>query len=273
MPPKPAAAPSRRNFGMDPLVVLGLGAALVFFAVTGGVAYLNITMLREDNQKIIHSDAVISALDELLSTAKDAETGQRGFLLTGEPKYLDPYNAAKSAIVAKIDAVAELTQDNPTQQARIAPLKRHLDAKTAELQETDRPAQHQGRGGGARRCRHRPRQSGDGRDSRRNRRDGPGGRRSPRSARGRDGRRLQVGGADQRAFRLARHRSHLHRRLPDPPHRPHSPAPGMAANRPGRPVLGDARRPGAGTTRRQHPGFPGALSRRSCRRGLRRRRR
>jgi CheY-like chemotaxis protein/signal transduction histidine kinase/CHASE3 domain sensor protein len=121
---------------MDPLVMLGLGAALAFFAITGGVAYLNITMLREDNQKIIHSDAVISALDDLLSTAKDAETGQRGFLLTGEPKYLEPYNAAKSAIAAKIDAVAELTQDNPAQQARIASLKRHLDSKTAELQET-----------------------------------------------------------------------------------------------------------------------------------------
>jgi len=121
---------------MDPLVILGLAAALAFFAITGAVAYLNITMLREDNQKIIHSDAVISALDDLLSTAKDAETGQRGFLLTGEPKYLEPYNAAKSAIAAKIDAVAELTLDNPAQQARIAPLKRHLDAKTAELQET-----------------------------------------------------------------------------------------------------------------------------------------
>src|SRR5580658_3371833 len=136
MPPKNAAAISRRNFGMDPLVMLGLAAALAFFAITGCVAYLNITMLREDNQKIIHSDAVISALDDLLSTAKDAETGQRGFLLTGEQKYLEPYNAAKSAIAAKIDAVAELTHDNPAQQARIGSLKRHLDAKTDELQET-----------------------------------------------------------------------------------------------------------------------------------------
>src|ERR1700733_7810101 len=119
MPLKTAAPTSRRNFGMDPLVLLGLAIAVAFFAVTAEVAYFNITMLREDNQKIIHSDAVISALDDLLSTAKDAETGQRGFLLRGEEKYLEPYNVARSSIAAKIDAVAELTLDNPAQQARI----------------------------------------------------------------------------------------------------------------------------------------------------------
>ena len=136
MPPKTAAAVSRRQFGMDPFVILGLAAALAFFVVTGCLAYLNITTLSEDNQKVVHSGAVIAALDELLSTAKDAETGQRGFLLTGEERYLEPYNTAKSAIAAKIDAVADLTLASPAQQARIASLKGHLDAKMAELRET-----------------------------------------------------------------------------------------------------------------------------------------
>jgi CHASE3 domain sensor protein len=64
------------------------------------------------------------ALDDLLSTAKDAETGQRGYLLTEDPKYLEPYGAAKSALRAKLDKIADLTADNPRQQSRIAMLRR-----------------------------------------------------------------------------------------------------------------------------------------------------
>jgi signal transduction histidine kinase/CheY-like chemotaxis protein/CHASE3 domain sensor protein len=129
-------ATSKRQKGLDPFVTLGLAAVLVFFVVGGAVIYFNITTLWKDNREVIHSHDVIVALDELLSTAKDAETGQRGFLLTNDPNYLQPYNAAKSALAAKVDAIAELTVDNPRQQSRIAALRRHVDAKIAELQET-----------------------------------------------------------------------------------------------------------------------------------------
>ena len=131
----PAPTASRKT-GMDPLVSFGLAAVFVFFLVSGGVAYRNITTLRDDNQMIVHSHAVIVALDELLSSAKDAETGQRGFLLTNNEKYLEPYNAAVANIATRVNEIAELTRDNPRQQARIAPLRQHVDAKLAELKET-----------------------------------------------------------------------------------------------------------------------------------------
>jgi signal transduction histidine kinase/CheY-like chemotaxis protein/CHASE3 domain sensor protein len=130
-PPAP-----KRKAGLDPLVSFGLAAVLVFFVGSGGIAYLNIQTLREDNQMIVHSHQVISTLDELLSMAKDAETGQRGFLLTDNERYLEPYNAAVAAVGSQLDELARLTRDNPQQQARIAPLKMHIDAKLAELKET-----------------------------------------------------------------------------------------------------------------------------------------
>ncbi len=73
---------------------LALAAVLAFFLISGVIAYLNIERLRENNQKILHSHEVLIALDELFSTTQDAETGQRGYLLTGNDKYLEPYDSA-----------------------------------------------------------------------------------------------------------------------------------------------------------------------------------
>jgi signal transduction histidine kinase/DNA-binding response OmpR family regulator/CHASE3 domain sensor protein len=121
---------------MDPLVSLGLAAVLVFFLISGVLAYRNIQTLKDDNQRIVHSHQVLIVLDELLSTMKDAETGQRGFLLTGDEHYLEPYSAALLAVVTQLDELGLLTRDNPNQQARIPTLKLHIDAKLAELKET-----------------------------------------------------------------------------------------------------------------------------------------
>jgi CheY-like chemotaxis protein/CHASE3 domain sensor protein len=122
--------------GLDSAVAFGLIGVLAFFAISGIVAYLNLQTLRDDNQKIIHSHEVIVALGTLLSDAQDAETGQRGFLLTGNDKYLEPYNTALSAISSEVSHVTRLTSDNPTQQTKIAALRAHIDAKLAELKET-----------------------------------------------------------------------------------------------------------------------------------------
>jgi signal transduction histidine kinase/DNA-binding response OmpR family regulator/CHASE3 domain sensor protein len=67
---------------------------------------------------------------------KDAETGQRGFLLTYNERYLEPYNAALSAVNGQLDELTQLTRDNPRQQSMIAALKPHIDAKLAELKQT-----------------------------------------------------------------------------------------------------------------------------------------
>jgi CheY-like chemotaxis protein/CHASE3 domain sensor protein len=109
---------------------------LAFFVVSGIIAYRNVEVLRDNNQKIMHSHDVLMALNELLSTTQDAETGQRGYLLTGNERYLEPYQSAVAAEGAHLDTVTSLTKDNPVQQNNIRPLRRHLDAKLAELAQT-----------------------------------------------------------------------------------------------------------------------------------------
>lgn len=115
---------------------VGLVATLLFFLVSGLVAYFNIQVIRENNAKIRHTHSVLIALDELLSTTQDAETGQRGYLLTGDVRYLEPYQSAVAGVASRLDAVAALIDDNPTQQKNVAQLKRRIDAKLAELGET-----------------------------------------------------------------------------------------------------------------------------------------
>ena len=129
------AAAVRRS-GLDPIVALSLATVLAFFIFTGLVAYRNLATLRENNQKIVHSHEVIIALDQLLSSVQDAETGQRGFVLTNNGRYLDPYNTALAAIPLRVDQIAQLTNDNPAQLARIESLKAHVGAKLAELKQT-----------------------------------------------------------------------------------------------------------------------------------------
>ncbi|WP_367183474.1 response regulator [Phenylobacterium sp.] len=129
---------------MEVWTTVGLVAVLLFFLVSGSIAYLNIETLQANNARIRHSHTVIVALDDLLSTVQDAETGQRGYLLTGDDRYLEPYRRAASEIAPRVETVISLTQDNPVQQTNAAQLRRSLEAKLAELRET--VALRQGRG-------------------------------------------------------------------------------------------------------------------------------
>ncbi|WP_395943392.1 response regulator [Brevundimonas sp.] len=116
----------------------GLAVVLGFFMLTGVLAVLNLQTLRENNDRIRQSHTVIVALNDMLSTAQDAETGQRGYLLTGDVRYLAPYESAVSAVTAQLDEVAALTRGNPAQQAHVAQLRNHVEAKLSELAETIR---------------------------------------------------------------------------------------------------------------------------------------
>ena len=115
---------------------LGLIAGLLFFLISGTVAYRNIQSLRESDEAIRHTHTILIALGELLSSTQDAETGQRGYLLTGNDRYLEPYTAAVAETTSHLEHVAELTRDNPLQQNNVTTLRRQINAKLAELRET-----------------------------------------------------------------------------------------------------------------------------------------
>ena len=61
--------------GGDPLIWLGLAAAILFFLATGAVAYLNFQTLRQDSALVIHTGDTLTALDDVLSTVKRRRNG------------------------------------------------------------------------------------------------------------------------------------------------------------------------------------------------------
>src|SRR5207249_5025185 len=103
--------------------------------------------LDKNEQQVAHTHEVIGELEALLSTLKDAETGQRGYLLAQDEKYLQPYDDALRQVDATVTRLKELTSDNPDQQTRLAVLEQKIAVRLAELQRTvalmkggDRPA-------------------------------------------------------------------------------------------------------------------------------------
>jgi PAS domain S-box-containing protein len=103
------------------------GAVIVSLLVgSAWLGYRNLRELHEDGTWIAHSLEVLGALEELVSTMKDAQTGERGYIITGEPRYLDPYNAATATVDGKLQRLKQLTADNPRQQARLSTLERRV---------------------------------------------------------------------------------------------------------------------------------------------------
>jgi CHASE3 domain sensor protein len=102
---------------------------VILLVLSAGLGYWNTVQLRENDVWVSHTNEVLDALGGVLSTMEDAETGQRGYLITGEDRYLEPYNAALAAIGKSIQRVKHLTKDNPRQQARIPLLEEQISAK------------------------------------------------------------------------------------------------------------------------------------------------
>ena len=117
-------------------IAVGFALGLAVFTTIGIVSFRGTQQLISSARQENHTYQVIGELEEILSLVKDAETGQRGYLLTGTPRYLDPYNQARSAIQARIDDLKNLVQDNPRQQSYLRTLEPKIAQKLSELDTT-----------------------------------------------------------------------------------------------------------------------------------------
>src|SRR6266404_6212407 len=80
-----------------------------------------------------HTHKVLERLAALLQGLIDAETGQRGYIITGEDTYLEPYQAALGVIEQDVKELRELTKDNPNQQRRLDLLQPMLNERISSL--------------------------------------------------------------------------------------------------------------------------------------------
>jgi PAS domain S-box-containing protein len=118
------------------LVLGGFVIATGILVFVGWQSYRNTARFAEASEWRKHTYDVLRKLDETAARFVDAETGQRGYLLTGEESYLEPYRAAINNIDQTIGNLKSLTSDNPNQQKRIQILEALAERKLAELQQT-----------------------------------------------------------------------------------------------------------------------------------------
>ena len=124
------------NMGIGTRILAGYAAVLVVVGVIGIIAYHATTELIDTSGLVAHSHKLKEALTDLLSKLKDAETGQRGFILTGEERYLEPYSTAIREIDRSVQDLKELAADQPAQLRRIDRIQTLIANKLAELAET-----------------------------------------------------------------------------------------------------------------------------------------
>jgi len=118
--------------------VLVAGAILVIAAVAafGGVVYRDTLALVTETRRVERSHRAMSRLEVALSALKDAESGQRGYLLTGDPTYLQPYRDAAGAVAGHLDQLRQMTLESPEQQKRFVELQDLSRSKLDELAAT-----------------------------------------------------------------------------------------------------------------------------------------
>jgi PAS domain S-box-containing protein len=110
----------------------------------GIYSYRNLSATHEANRLEKHTYLVILELKELLSAVKDAESGQRGYLITGYRQYLEPYQHAVTAVQQHVTKLRRLTRDNPDQQKRLDGIEPVLRDKLALMQQSIRVRGAQG---------------------------------------------------------------------------------------------------------------------------------
>ncbi len=114
----------------------GFVAAALAILLIAFLFYRSVTDTRRSADYVTHTIEVIDQLTGVLSTLKDAETGQRGYLLTGNESYLLPYTNATATIDGQLASLRVMTADNPPQLRRVEALAALARDKMAELRET-----------------------------------------------------------------------------------------------------------------------------------------
>jgi two-component system sensor histidine kinase/response regulator len=120
-----------------PYLPLALAIALVvaLLSASVGVSVANTRRLAENHRRVVHTIELLRRLEAVLSTMKDAETGQRGFVMTGRDEYLEPYLSALESIEETVNAIGPDFEESGKGE-QFHTLKSEIGRKLDELRET-----------------------------------------------------------------------------------------------------------------------------------------
>jgi signal transduction histidine kinase/ActR/RegA family two-component response regulator len=117
------------------LQLLPLALGFMLLGAIVGARSLLIESQRDSNDAVRAAFALDNRLVTALSLAQDAETSQRGFLLTGDEPYLGPYRSAVSALPGEMEAIGQAVASNPARRAQFEALRDALGDRLDEIDE------------------------------------------------------------------------------------------------------------------------------------------
>jgi len=125
------------NYAVKQFGVLAAFASLALLLLTNAYVTRHQVGVQTGRQQwLSHTRQVQFEIQETNTLLADAETGQRGFLYTGDTRYLEPYTRATSQLDNQLQDLAKLSADNPAQVANVATLRKLCQAKLYELAST-----------------------------------------------------------------------------------------------------------------------------------------
>jgi CHASE3 domain sensor protein len=117
-------------------LAVGFSIALLLLVAIGVVSYRGLDSLANTSYLVTRTHSVVEHIERVSSLLKDAETGQRGYVITGDESFLAPHTEAVGELPKVLRDLRGLTHDTPAQQKRIDELEPLIDQKLAELKRT-----------------------------------------------------------------------------------------------------------------------------------------
>lgn len=115
-------------------IIFIVSVAIIFFI--GGITFKHITVLKKSSDYVNNSYEVNIELERLISYIKDAETGQRGYILSKDKIFLEPYYNSKTLVKKSFKRVSTLTANSKTQQSNLKKLLYFINKKQNGLSKT-----------------------------------------------------------------------------------------------------------------------------------------
>ena len=129
-------APIRSRVPIRTRVNLAFALAVGVLLAISAASYQSVTSLAETGQWIGHTHEVLAAIDAVAAATTAAESGTRGYALTGEERFLETYRAGARGAEASLAALRRLTADNPAEQRRVDRLEPLLRERLAGQADT-----------------------------------------------------------------------------------------------------------------------------------------
>ncbi|MEO8737204.1 MAG: CHASE3 domain-containing protein [Edaphobacter sp.] len=117
------------------LVPVLLLVAILIVGLNTWIAFRAVGSLINSQYWVDHTWQAINQVERIMGSAKDAESGNRGYLITGDESYLVPYLFAKRDLPVELNHFQSLTADNPSQLAQLSEMRAAVDRRLALLQQ------------------------------------------------------------------------------------------------------------------------------------------